>query len=78
MERQPYSGSKTFSVPETLFSALEAHGVARESLDGSGARLLRVLETVRAQAEPSPPGRGPFPPRDDLFLDGEGHSRKYR
>lgn len=61
-----------------LFSALEAHGVARESLDGSGARLLRVLETVQARAEPSPPTHGPFPPHDDLFLDGEEHSRKYR
>jgi membrane dipeptidase len=54
-----------------LFSALEAHGVSRESLDGSGARLLRVLETVQARAgPPSPPTRTPSPPRDDLFLDG--------
>lgn len=58
-----------------LFAALEAHGVSREHLDDSGARVLRVLEAVEARADPSArqPARRPSLPRDDLFLDWEEH-----
>ncbi|HEX8438894.1 dipeptidase [Archangium sp.] len=54
-----------------LFTGLEAHGVPRESLDGSGARLLRVLEAVEARAEPSVQrsARQLALPRDNLFLE---------
>lgn len=57
-----------------LFAALEARGVERQHLDDSGARLLRVLEAVEARADPSlqRSARQLAPPRDDLFLDGEG------
>ena len=57
-----------------LFAALEARGVARDTLDDSGARLLRVLEAVEARADPSLQrlARPPSGPRDDLFLDWEG------
>ena len=57
-----------------LFAALESRGVARATLDDSGARLLRVLEAVEARADPSLQrlARPPSGPRDDLFLDWEG------
>ncbi|HEX8821389.1 MAG TPA: hypothetical protein VF794_15795 [Archangium sp.] len=53
-----------------LFAALEAHGVSRDTLDGSAARLLRVLEAVEARADPAlqRSARQPSGPRDDLFL----------
>ncbi|MFY0576229.1 hypothetical protein ACN28S_19395 [Cystobacter fuscus] len=52
-----------------LFAALEAHGVTREQLDGSAARMLRVLEAVEAHARPEAQrvARGRRPPREDLF-----------
>ncbi|WP_162159757.1 dipeptidase [Cystobacter fuscus] len=52
-----------------LFAALEAHGVTREQLDGSAARVLRVLEAVEAHARPEAQrvARGRRPPREDLF-----------
>ncbi len=54
-----------------LFTGLEAHGVPRASLEGSGARLLRVLEAVEARADPSvqSSARRLSLPRDNLFLD---------
>jgi len=56
-----------------LFSALEAHGIPRDSLDGSGERVLRVLEAVETRAEPAArqSARTLSLPRDDLFLDRE-------
>ncbi|MFY0523301.1 dipeptidase [Archangium gephyra] len=54
-----------------LFAALEAHGLARDHLDSSGERLLRVLEAVERRADPSvlQSARRLSVPRDDLFLD---------
>jgi membrane dipeptidase len=58
-----------------LFSALEAHGLARDTLDNSGERLLRLLETVEGRADPSvlQSARNLPVPRDDLFLDRVEH-----
>ena len=48
----PHGMRHTGDLP-ALFFALEAHGLSRESLDQSGHRLLRVLETVEARADPA-------------------------
>lgn len=55
-----------------LFAALEAHGISREDLDGSGARVLRLLEMVEARADPTARrAAGTLAvPRDDLFPPG--------
>ncbi|OJT22470.1 hypothetical protein BO221_22080 [Archangium sp. Cb G35] len=60
----------------TLFSALEAHGLSRDTLDNSGERLLRLLEAVERRADPSvlSSARNLPIPRDDLFLDRGEHS----
>lgn len=41
----------TSDLPQ-LFAALEQRGVPRAALDGSGERLLRILEQVEAKAKP--------------------------
>jgi membrane dipeptidase len=63
-----------------LFTALEAHGIPRDNLDGSGERLLRLLETVEARADPAvlPSARKPSVPRANLFLDGVDRPRPER
>lgn len=58
----------TGDLPD-LFSALEIRGIARVHLDGSGARLLQVLETVEGRADAHARQRAgkTRPPTEDLF-----------
>jgi membrane dipeptidase len=64
----PHGLRHTGDLPH-LFSALETRGIARGHLDGSGARLLRVLEAVEARADAHARQRAvkTRPPTEDLF-----------